>query len=182
MDWIALGFVGLSAFVGLRRGLVGASLSLAGLIGGAVVGARLASRLLGVGAEPPHITISALAGAFAGVMLLQGAASLAGSFVRGGLRLVPPLRLLDSLGGLLAGAASGLALVWVAAAVTVELPGHARLRSDVRRSELVRHLNRVVPPRKVLELRADLTRFSARASARTSAPYESSSRTEVGRR
>src|SRR2546430_6440534 len=49
-----------------------------------------------------------LVGAILGATLLQTVASLAGSVVRGGLRLTP-FRILDSLGGLAFGAVTGLA-------------------------------------------------------------------------
>src|SRR5262249_40610453 len=63
---------------------------------------------------------------------------------------IPPLRLLDSLGGLVAGAALGLALVWVLGAVALDLPGQSSLQREVRQSKVLQRLNRIAPPRKVL--------------------------------
>jgi len=95
-----------------------------------------------------------------GAALLQGIAGIAGSFVRGGLRLTP-FRFFDSVGGLVLGAVTGLALVWVVAAVAVlvPLPGQLRLRQDVQTSGLVRRLNEVVPPRTLLNLLARIDPF-----------------------
>jgi uncharacterized membrane protein required for colicin V production len=53
LDWIALGFVGLMALYGLRRGLVASALSAAAIVTGAVVGARIAPHLLSHGAHSP---------------------------------------------------------------------------------------------------------------------------------
>ena len=83
-------------------------------------------------------------------MLLQAVAATIASLARGQLRLVPPLRALDSLGGLFAGAAWGLVLVWVAGAVALQLPGQTSLRRQVQDSHVLRRLNEVAPPRELL--------------------------------
>ena len=54
--------------------------------------------------------------------MLQSLGSIAGSFVRGGLKLTP-FRFLDSAGGILLGAATGLVIVWVAGATALLVPG-----------------------------------------------------------
>jgi uncharacterized membrane protein required for colicin V production len=174
LDWITLGFAGFTALLGLRRGLIGTALSFAGLVVGALVGARVGPHFLAKGNASPYAGLVALGGAALGAVALQALASLVGSFVRGGLRLMPPLRLVDSLGGLMVGAAWGLALVWVAAAVALQLPAHSQLRRDVRHSEVVQRLNRLAPPRDVLRLRAQLPGFLT--------AYASSSSTAVGLR
>jgi uncharacterized membrane protein required for colicin V production len=161
VDWVALAIPALTGLGGLRRGLVGTVLLLAGFSAGAVVGARVAPHLLG-GRDAGYASLAALAGAVVGAGVLQTVASLAARVVRGGLRLLPPLRLLDSLGGLAAGAALGLALVWVAAAVLVQVPGHSQIRREVRRSQVVQRLNELAPPRDVLRLRAGFDRVSGR--------------------
>src|SRR5438067_2500080 len=68
----------------------------------------------------------------------------------GGLRRVRPLHALDTLGGLFAGAAWGLVLVWVAGAVALQFPGQTQLRRDVQRSEVLHRLNEIAPPRDLL--------------------------------
>ena len=158
MDWIALAVVGASALAGWRRGLVLSALSLAGLVAGAYLGSRIAPHLLSGGSTSRWSALAGLIGALAGAVLLQGAAAIAGSFVRGGLRLTP-LRLLDSLGGIVFGALAGLAMVWVCAAVALLLPGQAELRREVVSSEVVTRLNAIVPPERVLNLLARIDPF-----------------------
>jgi S1-C subfamily serine protease len=82
-----------------------------------------------------------------------------GSFARGALAVIPPLRMLDSLGGLAAGAALGLAIVWVAGAVLLQLPGQTKLRAEVQQSTILQHLNTIAPPRTVLRAFARVDPF-----------------------
>jgi len=149
VDWIAIVVIVLAAFAGLRRGLVTSVLSLAGLVGGAILGARVAPHLLSGGASSPYTPLAGLAGAAVGATLLEMVGTLAGSFVRGSFRLTP-LHALDSAGGLVAGLATGAALVWVLGAVALLLPGQTSLRRAVVRSTIVRRLDEAVPPRRLL--------------------------------
>jgi S1-C subfamily serine protease len=159
VDWIALAIAGLSALSGLRRGLIATALSFAGLAAGAVLGARAAPHLLSGGSGSPYTPLAGLVGALVGAAVLQGIAGIAGSFARGGLAVIPPLRVLDSIGGLVAGAALGLALVWVAGAVLLQLPGQTQLREEVQRSVILRRLNEIAPPRTVLRALARVDPF-----------------------
>jgi S1-C subfamily serine protease len=158
VDWIALAFVGVSAVAGWRRGLVLSALSLAGLVAGAYLGSRLAGHLLSGGSTSRWTALAGLIGALAGAFVLQAAAAIAGSFVRGGLRLTP-LRLLDSLGGIVFGTLAGLAMVWVCAAVALLLPGQTELRREVVGSKVVTRLNEIVPPERILNLLARIDPF-----------------------
>lgn len=150
VDWIALAIAAIGALSGLRRGLIATALSLGGLAAGAVLGARVAPHFLHGGAQSPYTSLAALVGAVVGAALLQAVASFAASFVRGGLLLTPPLRLLDTAGGAVLGAAMGLALAWVAGAMLLQLPGQTSLRRDVQRSAVLRRLNEIAPPSSVL--------------------------------
>lgn len=150
VDWIALGIAAVSAFGGFRRGLIATALSLAGLAAGAVVGARLAPHLLHNGASSPYTPLAGLVGATIGAMVVQTVASFAGASLRKALFVLPPLRLLDTLGGLLAGAAIGFVIVWVLAAVITQIPGQPKLRDEVLGSKIVQQLNSIAPPRSVL--------------------------------
>ena len=161
VDWIAVAVAGISALSGLKRGLIATALSLAGLAVGAVLGARLAPHFLHNGARSPYTPIAGLAGAVACAVLLQSVASVAGSFARGALWAVPPLRVLDSLGGLAAGAALGLVMVWVAGAVLLQLPGQTKLRKEVQQSTILQRLNEIAPPRTVLRAFARVDPFPA---------------------
>lgn len=159
VDWIVLAIAGISALAGLKRGLIATTLSLGGLATGAVIGARLAPHFLHHGASSPYTPLVGLAGALVGAVLLQSVASIAGSFARGGLAVIPPLRMLDSLGGLVAGAALGLAVVWVAGAVLLQLPGQTKVSNEVRGSVILQRLNAIVPPRSVLRAFARVDPF-----------------------
>lgn len=151
VDWIVLGIAGLSALGGLRRGLIATALSLAGLAAGAVVGARLAPHLLNNGSSSPYTPLAGLVGAVVGAMIVQTAGALVGASLRKALFVIPPLRMLDSVGGLIAGAAVGLVVVWVIAAVITQLPGQPKIRDEVLGSTIVQQLNRIAPPRSVLK-------------------------------
>jgi uncharacterized membrane protein required for colicin V production len=158
VDWAALGFVALMALLGLRKGLIASALSAAGVIGGAVVGARLAPHLLSGGSRSPYTPVAALAGALILAIALEAVGSLAGKTLRSGLR-IPPLRALDSLGGLVLGAAAGFAVVWVLGAAALLLPGQTTLRRSAQRSLVVRRLDAIAPPRRLLEALARVDPF-----------------------
>jgi S1-C subfamily serine protease len=160
VDWIALGVVILSALAGMRRGLVLSVFSFVGVIVGAYLGSRIAPHLLRDGASSPWTPLAGLVGAGLGAFFFQTLAGFAGSFIRGGLRLTP-LRLLDSFGGLVVGAAIGLAIVWVCSAVALLAPGQTKLRRDVQSSEFVSRLSDAVPPRNLLHLLARIDPFPA---------------------
>jgi hypothetical protein len=142
----------------LRRGLVLSAFSLVGLAGGAYVGSRLAPHVLHGGSSSTWTPVAGLVGAVAGAMLLQFGALVAGSFIRRGLRPAP-LRRIDSAGGLLLGAAIGLAIVWVGASVALLSPGETRLRQEVERSAIVKQLDSALPPRTLLNLLARIDPF-----------------------
>jgi uncharacterized membrane protein required for colicin V production len=156
LDWIILGFAAFTALAGFRQGLVRSLLSLTGLAVGAVVGARVAPHLLHHGAHSPYTAVIGFVGALVGASILHTAASSIGRMVRSTLHLAPPLRWLDSLGGLVVGALWGLVLAWVVGAVALQLPGHQSWHRDARRSHVLHRLNAIAPPHEVLKLRAAL--------------------------
>jgi len=156
IDWVIVAFAAATAVAGFRRGLVGSALALAGLMLGAVIGARVAPHLLASGMKPKYPALVGLGGAVTGAALFHALAGLLSGTLRIGLRLAPPLRVLDSFGGLVAGAAWGLALVWVAGAVAVQFPGHPGWRRDARDSSVLHHLNLLAPPTDVLRLKTNL--------------------------
>jgi uncharacterized membrane protein required for colicin V production len=158
VDGIAIAIVLVSALGGFRRGLVLTAFSLVGLVVGAYLGSRIAPHLLHGGSSSTWTPVAGLVGAVLGAVLLQLVALTAGSFVRGGLKLTP-LRVLDSAGGLLLGAALGVAVVWVGASVLLLTPGQTQLRSEVARSEIVKQLNSALPPRTLLNLLARIDPF-----------------------
>src|SRR5215210_1694642 len=149
-DWIALALVVLLAVAGYFRGLLTAALSLAGIVVGAIVGSRVAPHLLSEGSRSPYTPLFALGGAAVFSILFESIGSLAGGVLRSKLRF-KPLRAVDSAGGFLLGAATGLAAVWVIGTVVLLLPGQTNLRRNAQRSLVVRRLNELVPPRKLLQ-------------------------------
>lgn len=160
VDWIAAAVIGLAALNGLRRGLVGGAFSLAGIVAGAYFGAKLAPQFLS-GSESPYTPLVALGGAIVLGAFLQSAAAVAGNAIRRSLFVVPPLRVLDSLGGLALGAAAGAAIVWVAGAVALHTPGQTQLRVEVQRSRILNELNERVPPSRLLDAIARVDPFAA---------------------
>ena len=158
VDWVALAVILVSALGGMRRGLVVTALSLAGLVAGAYAGSRIAPHLLAGGTSSAWTPLAGLVGAAVGAVVLQAAAGIAGSMLRGGFRLTP-LRYLDSAGGLVLGATFGLVLVWVLSATALLVPGETSLRRDVQGSAFVRRLDQAVPPRRLLNLLARIDPF-----------------------
>jgi S1-C subfamily serine protease len=162
VDWLALLLVSLAALAGWRNGLLASALTAVGIIAGAVLGARLAPHLLADGSRSPYTPLVALAGALTFAFLLEGAGALAG----GSLRAALPLgiaRRLDSAGGLVLGAVTGLAVVWVLGAVALQVPGQPDLRQAAQRSTVLRRLNEIVSPRAALQVLARVDPFPSLA-------------------
>ncbi|MBA3374461.1 MAG: CvpA family protein, partial [Actinobacteria bacterium] len=122
-DWIVLGVVLLFGLYGLSKGLVRGALSLAGFALGAYVGARIAPTVLADGS--PYAPLVALGGAVLGGTLLSSLAEFLGVTLRSTMGMGPGLRALDSVAGLLLGAAAGLVLSWAIGAVLLYLPGQS---------------------------------------------------------
>jgi uncharacterized membrane protein required for colicin V production len=158
IDWILLGLILLAGFAGLRKGLVASALAIVGVIAGGAIGARIAPAVLHGGSHSPYAPLVALAGAVICAAVLEALGSMVGSFFRAGLRF-PPLRALDSAGGLVVGGAAGLALVWVFGAAALLLPGQRSLRQSVQRSEVLQRLNSIVPPERLLNALARVDPF-----------------------
>ena len=160
VDLVALGFVVLTAFIGWKKGLLASALSVAGIVLGAWLGSRVAPVLLQGGTSSPYTPLAALAGAAVGAILFETLGTLAGTSLRSRIRR-PRLTTFDSLGGLGLGALAGLAIVWVLGAVALLLPGQADLRHGAQQSALLRRLNAVVSPEKVLNALARIDPFPA---------------------
>jgi S1-C subfamily serine protease len=160
VDWIAIGVIALAALAGLKRGLIGGLLGLTGIAVGAYLGAKIAPELLS-GRDSPYTPLIALGGAAVLVILFQSVASMAGGAIRTSLFALPPLRLLDSVGGLVLGAAAGAAMIWVLGAVALHLPGQRELREEVQRSRILGEINERVPPSRLLDAIARVDPFLA---------------------
>ena len=160
VDLIALGFVALTAFIGWKKGLVASALSVAGIVFGAWLGSRVAPALLQGGRTSPYTPLAALAGAAVGAILFETLGTLAGTSLRARIHR-PRLTKIDAFGGVALGTFAGLAIVWVLGAVALLLPGQADLRHGAQRSALLRRLNEVVSPEKVLNALARIDPFPA---------------------
>jgi S1-C subfamily serine protease len=144
--------------LGARRGLLATALSAAGVLVGAVLGARLVPHVLDEGSSSPYTPLAALLGAGMLALLFEAVDATAGARLRGTLRF-RPLRGADSIGGFVLGAAMGLVLVWVAGAVALQLPGQTRLRQEAQRSEVLQRLNEIAPPAQALRALARVDPF-----------------------
>ena len=169
VDWIAAAVIALAALNGFRRGLVAGALSLAGIVAGAYLGAKLAPQFLS-GDESAYTPLVALGGAVVLGALLQSLGGVAGATIRTSVLALPPLRLLDTLGGIVLGAVTGAALVWVAGAVALHVPGQTELREEVQRSRVLRELNERIPPARLLDAIARVDPFAAIAGPQARVP------------
>lgn len=170
VDVVALGLVALLALGGFRRGLVVGVLSLAGLVAGAVVGARLAPPLLGEDASR-YAPLVALGGAGLLGVLGQSVGVLGGRWLRRTVG-IGPLRALDNAGGLVLGALTGLAFVWALGAVLLYVPGQTALRRHAQESLVLSTLNRELPPARLFDVlaRVDPLAVLAGPAARVDPP------------
>lgn len=151
LDVAVLLWVGIWAILGAARGMTDQLLSLAGLAAGALAGSRLAPQLLPDGRESIWLPLVALAGAIVGAVLVQAILLAAAAPLRWRVRRGPLMRV-DRTGGVLVGAALGLALAWMGAAVAIYQPGDraAGVRDQVHRSAILARALEAVPPDRLL--------------------------------
>ena len=148
-DWVVIGVIAVSALYGLTTGFLRGAFSLAGFALGAYLGSLLAPVLLSD--VSPYIPAIALGGAILGGMLMRGVASLVAGVLRTSLGVIPGIRLLDSLAGLVLGLAAGVLLCWAVGAVLLYLPGQSDLRRAVQKSAILSRINDEFPPERLLE-------------------------------
>jgi S1-C subfamily serine protease len=132
------------------------------VVGGALLGARLAPHILDEGASSPYTPLVALLGAGALAVLFESVGATIGARLRSAVSF-RPLQGADSLAGFALGAALGLVLVWVVGAVALQLPGQTRLRQEAQRSEVLQRLNDIAPPSRALRALARVDPFPALA-------------------
>ena len=165
VDWVALAIIIATGVAGVRRGLVTGLLSLGGLVAGAIVGSRFAPGFVGgLGAWTPLL---ALLGAAVGGILGQYVGLFVGQTARQTMLPLPPLRILDSAGGVLLGLATGLALCWVVAAALLYVPGQSDLRRLAQDSSILSGLAQALPPERVMDALQRIDTFSAIAGPAT---------------
>lgn len=149
-DAIVLLWVALAALAGFRRGLLTQVFSLAGIVAGAIAGSRLAPHFLGGGEQSPWLALAGLVGGLVGALLLQVVASMAGNVVRTAI-VHGPFRLLDGAGGVVLGAAVGLAIAWLVAVVALQQPALG-MRKHVQGSAVLSSLVDAIPASSVLKV------------------------------
>jgi Trypsin-like peptidase domain/Colicin V production protein len=144
VDWIIVAFTLLMAAWGYAQGLIVGALSLAGFLGGALLGSRLGPLVLHGGAHSPYAPVFGLIGAFLiGGVLASGLEVLGFRLRR---RLPASLGVVDGVGGAVLIAAAGLLVCWIAGAVALQTPGARGLRKDIQRSAILKVLNDELPP------------------------------------
>ena len=148
-DWVVIGIVAVSALYGLATGFLRGAFSLAGFALRAYLGARLAPELLSDAS--PYVPVVALGVAILCGMIMRGLAGLLAGVLRTSLGVIPGLRFLDSIAGLVLGLVAGVLLCWAVGAVLLYLPGQSDLRRSVQRSAILSRLNDEFPPERLLE-------------------------------
>ena len=161
VDWAVVAFAALLAIRGAQQGFVAGALSLLGFVVGAVVGGRLGSAVLQSGSHSRYAPLIALGGGILLVVLFQALGLRIGLELRSEVLRIPELRSLDTAGGVVLGAATGLFLAWVVGVVALQLPGQTALRRDVQRSFVLRQLNSLLPPSTLLQALARFDPFPA---------------------
>jgi S1-C subfamily serine protease len=142
VDYALIVLAVLAAFSGWRNGLVGGVLSFAGFIGGALVGALIAPRLLG--------SMSGLPAAVLGigvVFLAAGIGNALAGLLSGWLRNTVtwhPARLVDSAGGAMFGVLSLALVAWVIASALLVVP-LGGVATVVRGSAVLGEIDTVMP-------------------------------------
>ncbi len=148
-DWVVLGVIAVSALYGLATGFLRGAFSLAGFALGAYLGARLAPELLRDAS--PYVPLVALGGAIFLGALMRGLAGMLAGVLRTSLGIIPGIRFLDSIAGLVLGLVAGVLLCWAVGAVLLYLPGQSDLRRSVQRSAILSRINDEFPPERLLE-------------------------------
>jgi S1-C subfamily serine protease len=158
-DLVLIVVIVMLALSGFRRGLVVGLASLLGLVVGGYIGIKLAPELL-ADSDNRYTPLVTFAAAVVGGVLGQSLAIFAARSVRGaggpGL-----LAALDSVGGLLLGVATGLALCWVVGAVLLYAPGQRTLRQYAQESRILSALNDELPPERLMDALARVDPFTA---------------------
>src|SRR5918911_2127676 len=158
VDWIIVAFSLLMAVWGYYQGLAVGALSLAGFLAGGFVGSRLGPLLLEDGSHSPYAPVFALVGAFLLGGLLASVLETVGFQIRRRMRS-GAMRLADGLGGAVLLACAGLAVPWMAGAISLPTPGAREWRRDIQRSEILSRLNELLPPSTILNALARFDPF-----------------------
>jgi uncharacterized membrane protein required for colicin V production len=162
VDFVVVALVALTALAGFRRGLVVGLFSLAGLVLGFYLGARVIPSLF-EGDVTQWLPLVGLGGAVVCGAVGQSLGALAGRNLRQLLVELGPLRLLDRIGGGALGFITGLALCWAVGAVLLYLPDQTELRRYATDSTILSKLNEELPPTRVIDALANIDPFAVLA-------------------
>ncbi len=144
LDLIIVLLVLFFAWRGARIGFLAGALSLAGVIVGAALGARLAPALLGESDDLIFGSVITLASVAAFAVLGDVLARTLGSFLREKITN-PTSEALDHAGGAVLGAALSLTFVWVAATFALGAPPLSPLQPTIQQSRVLHVLNEGLP-------------------------------------
>ncbi len=148
-DWVVVGVVAIAGLYGISTGFLRGAFSLLGFAFGAYVGARLAPVILSDGS--PYVPVVSLACAVLLGTVMRGLAAMLAGVLRTSIGVIPGMRFLDRLAGLVLGLVAGVFLCWAIGAVLLYVPGETELRRSVQRSTILSEINDVFPPERLLE-------------------------------
>ena len=169
VDLVALALIALTALSGFRRGLVVGVFSLGGLVVGFYLGAHVVPSLAGGGVDR-WLPMVGLGGALLFGAVGQVIGATAGRSLRRALLVLGPLRVFDSIGGGVLGAAIGIALCWAIGAVLLYLPGQTELRRYAQDSTILSKLNQELPPTRVMDALSGIDPFTVLAGPAAGVP------------
>lgn len=155
LDWLIVAFAVLLALRGLSAGFLASFFSLAGVLGGAYLGSRLAPVLLSGESLQPYGPLISIFGALVFAVIGEALARTIGDRLRGGLDFLR-LGFFDSIGGALFGAAVGLVFAWVAGIFVLQAPLSALLHDPVQRSSIFQQMNERLPSDSLMDTFARL--------------------------
>jgi S1-C subfamily serine protease len=145
LDWAIVGFTALLGFYGYLQGFIVGAMALAGFALGAFAGTRLAPLVLNQGSHSPYAPLLGLVGALLVGSVFANVLELLGSRIRFAERM-SGLRLLDGLLGAALTGCVALGIAWIVGAVALDASSSTPLRNEIRSSEILRALDRVLPP------------------------------------
>ncbi len=145
LDWTIVGFTVLLGCYGYLQGFIVGAMSLAGFALGAFLGTRLGPLVLSHGSHSRYAPLLGLAGALVVGALFANVLELLGSRARLSER-TPVLRWVDGLMGAALTACVALGIAWIVGAVALDASNSTPLRNDIRGSEILRALDKVLPP------------------------------------
>jgi S1-C subfamily serine protease len=145
LDWTIVGFTVLLGCYGYLQGFIVGAMSLAGFALGAFLGTRLAPLVLNQGSRSQYAPLLGLGGALLVGAVFANVLELLGSRARLSERM-SVLRWVDGLMGAALTACVALGIAWIVGAVALDSSNSTPLRNDIRGSEILRALDKVLPP------------------------------------